>query len=261
MDEGRYSITENNKINIVLFWLLHYKKGEKTPKNCWMLESIFPVEYLNCKTKKTSTSAIYHDAKVGLPFRTEPSESTYKKCENIVCVISKFGHCKLKSSKHLREFATTLVIDLRSFNKEISELKNFNEMYIELSLKIQEKYQLAIVIPEGLHCINLTVQAASGDYITNNYHIQEENVVFPTVGLLLDRTPLAEMCTVKVQLPYTTLPSLENLRIQSSHIRKGKNMGHKRTFIDALNACNNEFNRLFQDRYVASNAKIKCLTR
>jgi len=215
------------------------------------------VEYLNRKTNKTSTLAIYHNAKVGLPFRTEPSESTYTKIESIVRVISKFGHCELRSSKHLQEFATTLDIDLSSFNNDITELQNFNKMYIELYVKIQERYKLAIVIPEGLHRINLAVRAASGDYITNNYHIHKENVVLPTAELLLVRTPLAEMCTVKVQLPFTTLPSLENLRIQSSHIRKGQNMGHKRTFVDALTACNNEFNRLLQDRYAASSEKIK----
>ena len=68
---------------------------------------------------------------------------------------------------------------------------------------------------------------------------------------------LAEMCTVKVQLPFATLPSLENLR----HIRKGQNMGHKKTFVDALSACDNEFNRLLQNRYAASSEKIKTLTR
>ena len=261
MDEGRYSITENNKIHIVLFRLLNCNEKPKSPKQSWKLESIFPVEYLNRNTGKTSTSAIYHGTKVGLPFRTESSETSYTNFENIVCLIEKFGHRDLRSSEHLQQFATTLDIDLSSFNRNKTELQNFNNMYIELSVKIQEKYELAIAIPEGLHRINLAVRAASGDSITNNYHIHEKNTFLPTAELLLLKTPLAEMCTVKMQLPFATLPSLDNLRVQSSHIRKGQNMGHKKTFVDALHACSTEFDRLFQDRYAAFSDKYKNLTK
>jgi len=69
----------------------------------------------------------------------------------------------------------------------------------------------AIVIPEGLHQINLAVKAASRDYVTNNYHFQEKDIIFSSVELVLDKTPLAEMCTVKVQLLFTTLSSSEQL--------------------------------------------------
>ena len=247
--EGSFSITENNKINVIFYQISEYQEGVMSQKHMWNLDSLSPVEYYDSiEDKTTGSEIIQHQKKIGVPFRNKKKGTIGQKLQKLLWTISKFSYRKLNSSHDLILFGKELNIDCEeleaeSYFQDATENRKFNIVYKYLANSVQEKFKLGAAIPEGLHRIVLTLRAAYGDYITNKYHILKDEMEEKKETVDFEKTPLTDLCTVKFEIPMVSLPNLQTLRERSSLIRKGQNLGHNRTFSDMLTDCLNEFQR------------------
>ena len=233
--QGDFSITENNKIHVVLYHIKTISSfKDKIPSDSWELDSFYSVDYKTVKYRPES-DIISHNKKIGTAFVGTDQKSLSERLQEVLDIFSKFHYTEIRSVNHLFQFASKLGIEIPSPYRK----QSFHLCYAFLAKEVQGRYEIGIAIPEGLHRLNITLRAAYNDFLTNEYHVNQENQVHHK--LVLKKTPLSDSCSVQVKIPLKTLPSIESLRDQSSTIRMGQNLGHNKSLVDQISACHDFF--------------------
>lgn len=236
---GEYSITDNNKIQVLLFELGKYRdSGSLKESECYCLESLFATDYI-LKSGEKDTKIVKHTINTARPINLHGDQSVKERISQIFKFISHFEYVKISSVNDLHELAKKMNISLsKDFQSNCEDVK-FRATYEELATKIQHKFQISIGIPEGLHRLVVSIRALYGDYLTNLYHY-----TLPPgteARKLSFASPVFEMSNFRILIPFQTFPRLDSLKAFSSNIRKGQNLGHNKSLTDQLFHCLNSY--------------------